>query len=54
MLSRRIFNERKIDLKDLEPLKGIYLVCIGKQEAVSRISDENMELLERIGVELEN
>lgn len=54
MLSRRIFNEYKIDLKDLEPLKGIYLVCIGKQEAVSRISDENMELLRRIGVELEN
>lgn len=53
LLSRRIFKEHKIDLKDLEPLKTIYLVRIGKEEAVSRINEGQQALLNRIGVELE-
>lgn len=53
MLSRRIFKEHKVELKELEPLKTIYLVRIGKEEAVSRISSEQQELLGRIGVGLD-
>ena len=53
MLSRRIYKEHGIDLKELEQLKTIYLVRIGKEEAVSRICEEQQRLLERIGVELE-
>ena len=29
MLARRIYKEHKIDIKELEPLKDIYLVYIG-------------------------
>ena len=53
MLSRRIFKQHKIELKDLELLKTIYLVRIGKEEAVSQINAEQQALLERIGVKLE-
>lgn len=53
MLSRRIFKQHKIDLKELEPLKTIYLVRIGKAEAVSQINPEQKEILDRIGVKLE-
>lgn len=53
MLSRRIYKERGIDLKELEILKDIYLVKIGKEEAVSRISKEQQELLDKLDVKLE-
>lgn len=53
LLSRRIFKEHGIGLKELEPLRDIYLVRIGKEEAVSRISDGQQQLLERIGVKLD-
>lgn len=53
LLARRIFKEHGIELKDLKGLKTIYLVRIGKEEAVSRISREQQELLDRIGVKLD-
>ena len=53
LLSRRIYKEHKVDRKELEPLKAIYLVRIGKEEAVSRISQEQQELLERLCVKLD-
>ena len=53
MLSRRIFKQHKIDWTELEILKGIYLVRIGKEEAVSQINAEQQVLLDRIGVKLE-
>lgn len=40
LLSRRIL---KIGLIELKPLRDIYLVRIGKEEAVLRISDEMTE-----------
>lgn len=52
MLSRRIYKEYKIDLRELEMLKGIYLVYIGKEEAVSRIGEAQGKLLGRLGVKL--
>lgn len=53
LLSRRIYKEYKVDRKELETLKAIYLVRIGKEEAVSRISQEQQELLERLRVKLD-
>ena len=54
MLSRRIYKEHGIDLKKLEILKDVYLVCIGKEEAVSHINEEQLRLIESIGVKLES
>jgi len=53
MLSRRLFKQRKIELSELETLKTIYLVRIGKEEAVSQINAKQQDLLDRIGVKLE-
>ena len=53
MLSRRIFKQHKIEWTELELLKTIYLVRIGKEEAVSQINAEQQALLDRIGVKLE-
>lgn len=52
MLSRRIYKEYKVEIKELEILKNIYLVYIGKEEAVSRLDEAQNNLLERLGVEL--
>lgn len=52
-LSRRIFKEHKLDIKELQPLKKIYLVIIGKEKVLSKISPEQKEILDRIGLELE-
>lgn len=52
MLSRRIYKEHKVDIKELEILKNIYLVCIDKEEAVSRLDEAQKNLLEKLGVEL--
>lgn len=52
MLSRRIYKEYNVDLKELEILQGVYLVCIGKEEAVSRLNESQKDLLDKIGVEL--
>ena len=46
MLSHLMYKEHGVDLKELEHLKTIYLVCIGKEEVVSRICDEQQKLLE--------
>lgn len=51
-LSRRIYKEHGVDLKDLQILKSIYLLYIEKERVVSKISREQEELLEKTGVEL--
>lgn len=52
-LSRRIFKEHKVDIKDLAPLKSIYLVIMGKQKAISKISPGQQMVLDSLGLELE-
>ncbi|MDE7252182.1 MAG: hypothetical protein K2O32_04490 [Acetatifactor sp.] len=51
-LSRRIYKERGVDLKELQILKSIYLVYFEKGSVVSKISREQEELLEKTGVDL--
>ena len=52
-LSRRIFKERGVDLKDLEVLKTVYLVVLGKESALSRISPGQRMLIDSLGLEME-
>ena len=52
MLSRRIYKEYKVEMKELDILKSIYLVYIGKEEAVSRLDAAQKQLLGKLGVEL--
>lgn len=51
-LSRRIYKEHGLDLKELQILKSIYLLYMGKERVVSKISTEQEILLEKAGVEL--
>ena len=51
-LSRRIFRKHKTDIKALVPLKGIYLVIIGKERAVSKMNPAQRKLLENLNVEV--
>jgi len=52
-LVRRLKNEHGIELRELYPLKTIYLVTISGKKVISRISDRQAELLQKIRVNLE-
>lgn len=52
-LSRRIYKEYQVDIKDLEALKGVYLVVMGKEMAVSKIREEHQVWLDSLGLTLE-
>ena len=52
-LSRRIYKEYKVEMKDLASLKSVYLVVMGKEKAISRISPMQKDLIDRLGLELE-
>lgn len=52
-LSRRIFKERGVELKELEMLKTVYLVVFGKESALSRISSGQRMLIDSLGLEME-
>ena len=51
-LSRRMYKEHGVGLQELQVLKSIYLLYIGKELAVSKISPEQEQLLGEIGVDL--
>ena len=51
-LSRRMYKEHGVELKELQILKNIYLLYIGKERVISKISPEQEGLLEKTGVEL--
>ena len=50
-LSRRIYKEHGVGLQELQVLKSIYLLYMGKERAVSKINQEQELLLEKTGVE---
>ena len=52
-LSRRIYKEHGIDLKELEILKTIYLVRIEKNSAISVISPAQQEIIDWLGMSME-
>lgn len=52
-LSRRIYKEHKIELKDLEMLKTVYLVVLEKETVLSKISPGQRILIDSLGLEME-
>lgn len=52
-LSRRIFKEHGVGIKDLEPLKGVYLVVMGKDKAVSKLWSKQQMLVDSLGLSME-
>jgi hypothetical protein len=52
-LNRRIYKEHGVDLKNLEILKNIYLLKIDSRKVISKVSPEQKELLDRLGLGLE-
>jgi hypothetical protein len=52
-LSRRIYKERGVDSDELSQMKTIYLVYLGKEKAVSMITEEQRCLLDKWNVNLE-
>ena len=51
-LSRRIYKEYGVELSELQKLKQVYLVYFEKETAISKLSEEQTQLLEKIGVDL--
>lgn len=52
-LQRRMRNEYGVELKDIRPLMTIYIVRIAGRELLSKISDEQNGLMEKLGLKLE-
>ena len=52
-LSRRLFKEHGVGLKELEVLKTVYLVVLGKESALSKISPGQRMLIDSLGLEME-
>lgn len=52
-LLRRIKQEHGVELKDIRILSTVYLVTIGRKKLLSKISDEQREVLKSLGLELE-
>ena len=46
-LSRRIYKKWGVGLEELRKLETIYLVCLDKTEIISKVNEEQQELLER-------
>ena len=53
MLNRRMYKEYGVKLKDLEVLKNIYIVYIDKKALISKISETQSELIEKLGIVME-
>ena len=52
-LGRRIYKEHKIELKDLEILKTVYLVVLEKENVLSKINPGQRILIDSLGLEME-
>ena len=52
-LARRIRQEYGVEWKDLQALSTIYLVSFSGKKSISRVSEDQKKLLDRIGLEME-
>ena len=52
-LSRRLYKESGVDIKDLMKLNDIYLIYLNNETFVSKISPERKAFLEKYGIHLE-
>ena len=51
-ISRRLYKERGIQMEELEQLKNIYLLYLEKETVISKISEGQKALLEKLGVDI--
>lgn len=52
-LSRKIYKEHGVGMEELKKLSTIYLVYMEKEMVVSRLNEEQRQLLEKIGISME-
>lgn len=52
-LLRRIYHECGMTMEEMRKLENIYLVCLDKGTAVSRISEEQAEIISRYRIDME-
>lgn len=52
-LSRRIYKKHGMGFAELEELKTIYLVRIGKNEVISAISPAQQQIIDQLGLKME-
>lgn len=52
-LSRRIYKEYRVTVEELHRLDTVYLVCLEKENVISRINREQQRLLDRLAVHME-
>lgn len=52
-LSRRLYKKYEMGLSELEILKTVYLVRIGKNEVISTISSAQQQVIDRLRLKLE-
>ncbi|MDE7351679.1 MAG: hypothetical protein K2O06_01310 [Acetatifactor sp.] len=52
-LQRRMKKEYGVDFKELRQLSSIYMVSVSRKKLVSKISEEQKKLLERLDLKLE-
>ena len=50
MLYRKIYKAYGVERRELERLKFIYLIYFGKKKFMSRINDEQAEILAKLGI----
>ena len=52
-LSRRLYKEHGVGLKELEGLKTVYLVVLEKETVLSKIDSRQRDLLDSLGIDVE-
>lgn len=52
-LSRRLYKEQGVTVEELHQLDTVYLVCLGKENVISKIKEEQQQLLDRLAVHIE-
>lgn len=52
-LNRRIFKEHGVGIKELESLKSVYLVIMGKEKVVSKLWPQQKILIDSLGLSME-
>ncbi len=53
LFSRRLYKEKGVDLRELKTLADIYIIYIDGHEIISKVTDEQQKLLERLKINLE-
>lgn len=52
-LSRKIYKEHGVGMEELKKLSTVYVVYMEKETVVSRLNEEQRQLIEKIGVSME-